>query len=396
MSTNSLLTPTVIGKELLMRFKNNLGFIKTVDNQYDEKFDKIGDQYNLREGARFVANDGSDITSVIQDVNESSLPLKIDIVKNVAFSFSAKDLKLTVDRFGERYLEGAAVALANAYEVVCLTRAYVATSNLVGTPGTGINDMSVVLDAGVKLDNNAAPVSDADRFLTCNPASQGKAVKALSGLFQSANELGSQYRKGRMGHALGFDWGMSQNIRTHTNGAGTGYVVNGASQTGASIIVGTGTGALKAGTVVTFAGSNAVNPVSGDDLGYLKQFSIASDYTGGAGTITITEPIVTSGPTKNVTASPTTTGAVTVVSGSASTAYAQNLAYHRQAFAYAMVAPPEPMGVHMAKTTVDKDSGISIRFVSDYVIKTDEFITRADIWGGFVARRPTWACRISA
>lgn len=403
-TSNSLLNPTVIGKELLMRFKNNLGFVKTIDNEYDDRFDKIGDTYNLREGARFVANDGADVTSAIQDVNESSLALTIGTQKNVAFKFSAKDLKLTIDRFGERYLEGAAIALANKFESDLLTRAYQKVSNFVGTPGTGITSMQVVLDAGVKLDDHSAPVSDTERYLTVNPASQAKAVNALSGLFQSANELGSQYRKGRMGHALGFDWGMAQNIRTHTNGtavvSGAG-LVNGTSQGALGTIVTdtwTAAATITAGTVITISGVSDVNPVSGDTLPYAKQIVVTADATAdgtGNATLTIGEALVASGPTKNCSALPANNAPITIVSGAVSTGYAQNLAYHRQAFAFAMVPPQVPMGVHFAKTSVDADSGISIRFITDYLFNTDEFATRADIMYGFVVRRPSWACRVT-
>ena len=78
MATNTLLTPSVITNELLMRFKNNLPFVSSISNEYDERFDKIGDTLLLRDSARYVANDGADITSQIQDSVETSKTLTLD------------------------------------------------------------------------------------------------------------------------------------------------------------------------------------------------------------------------------------------------------------------------------------------------------------------------------
>jgi hypothetical protein len=39
---NSLLTPTVIAKEMLMEFKNQLGMGNDVNRQYDDQFAKKG------------------------------------------------------------------------------------------------------------------------------------------------------------------------------------------------------------------------------------------------------------------------------------------------------------------------------------------------------------------
>jgi hypothetical protein len=299
----------------------------------------------------------------------------------VPFQFTSKDLTLTIDRFAERYLEGAAVALANAFEVDGLTLAYQQTANLVGTPGTVPATAKVWLDAGTKLDNNAAPI-DNDRYAILNSAAQASTVDGLKGLFQDSGAIGSQYRTGRMGRGLGLDFAMSQNVRAHTVGPlGGTPLVNGGSQTGASLLTKGWTAAaasrLKKGDVFTIAGVNAANPVSGDDLGVLQQFVVTADFSSdgsGNGSVAISPSIVTSGATKTCTASPIDGAAITVT-GTASTAYPQNLVYHKHAFVYAMVPLEVPQGVHFGKTAVDKDSGLSIRMVSAYNVLTDVFVT---------------------
>jgi hypothetical protein len=384
-----------------MRFKNNLGFAKSVTNDYDDRFEKIGDTFNLRVPVKFVANDGADITSQIQDVTENKVALTINKQKNAAFQFTSKDLTLTVDRFAERYLDSAAVALANQFESDGLTMAVNTTANLVGTPGTTPNTALVALQAGQKLDEHAAPM-DGERYLVINPAAQATMVDALKGLFQDSTEIKSQYRKGRMGTALGFDWAMAQNIPTHTVGTwGTTPLVDGASQTGSTLNVKgltATTGTITAGDVFTLAGVNDVNPVTGANLGYLKQFVATATATAdgsGNAAVSIYPSITTTGAYKTATASPAD-GAAIVKVGTASTGYAQNLAFHKHAFCFAMVPLQVPQGVHFGKTSIDKDSGLSIRMVSAYNVLTDVFVTRCDILYGWAARRPEFACRITA
>ena len=398
MATNTLLTPTVIANELLMRFKNNLPFASGASHEYDDRFDKIGDSYTLREGASFIANDGADITSQIQDVTEPSKVLQINTRKNVAFSFTSKDLTLTIDRFAERYLDGAAVALANKFESDGLTLAYQTCPNLVGTPGTTPATAAVILAAGQKMDESGCPV-DGNRSLVINPAAQASVVNAFSTLFNSQAELGKQYRSGRMGTALGFDWAMGQNVRSHTVGAWAGTAaLNSNPAEGATTIAVDGlTGAttIKKGDKFTIAGIYAVNPITGDQLGTtLRQFTVLADATSSSGAIaslSIYPAIKTpAGAAPTVSALPTD-GALLTKVGTASTAYPMNLAYHKHAFCYATVPLVVPQGVHFGKTSVDKDSGLSLRIISDYNVLTDVFVTRVDVAYGWKERRPEWA-----
>lgn len=394
--SNTLLNPTVIANELLMRFKNNLTFAAGCGHEYDDRFDKIGDTFAMRDSARFVANDGSDITSQIQDVKEYSKNLVIDTRKNVAFQFTSKDLTLTIDRFAERYLQGAAVALANKFEVDGLTLAYQLSPNQVGTPATVPATAAAILAAGQRLDEQACPV-DGDRNIVVSPAAQASLVAAFTTLFNSSQEISKQYKSGRMGRALGFDFAMSQNVRTHTVGTWAGgALLNGVPAEGATTIAVddlTGSATIAKGDKFTLAGCYAVNPVSGDALTYLKQFTVTTAATATAGAIAslaIYPPIYSTGPLKTVSALPADDAALTQV-GTASTAYTQNLAHHKEAFVYASVPLVVPQGVHFGKTAVDKDTGLSIRIVSDYNVLTDVFVTRCDIAYGWAAKRAEWS-----
>ena len=400
MATNTLLTPTIISNELLRRFKNNLSFAAGASHEYDEKFDKIGDTYNLRVPVKFSAVKSATLS--VQDVTEAKKPLVIDTQAHAGFQFTSKDLTLTIDRFGDRYLDSAAVALANVFDVDGLTLAYQSTPNAVGTPGTVPNALLTYLSAGEAMDRNSCP-TDGNRSLVVNPKMQTTIVDALKGLFQSSSEISSQYRKGKMGMAAGFTWSMDQNVRTHTVGPlGGAPAVDGANQTGSVLATKAWTAAaasrLKKGDIFTIAGVYAVNPVSGDTLSDLRQFVVTADFSSladGSGNVSIYPEINATAPNKTVSALPAD-GALITVLGAASTLTPQGLAYHRDAFCYAMVPLEVPRGVHFASRSIDRETGLSIRIVSQYDIVNDLFATRADIMYGWAARRPEWSCRIAS
>jgi len=401
---NSILTPTIITNELLMRFKNNLVFTSNVSHEYDDRFAqsgaKIGDTLKLRRPVQFTASNGATLST--QDVTETSVDLVINTQKHVAFEFTSKDLTLSIDRFADRYLNSAAVALANSVDVDGLTLAYQATANTVGTPATVPNAIITYLQAGQKISENSAPVDD-QRHLVINPGMQATIVDSLKGLFQSSSEIDKQYKKGSMGQAAGFKWYMDQNIRTHTVGPlGGTPLVNGASQTGTSLVTDGWTASaasrLKKGDVFTITGVNSVNKVSGDSTGSLQQFVVTADVSSdGSGNLTasIYPAITVTGAYKTVTASPADNAAITVL-GAASALSPQGIAFHKEAFCFAMVPLQVPQGVDMAKTQTDPETGMSIRMVSAYDVTNDKFITRADIMYGWAARRPEWACRVAS
>ncbi len=77
---NSFLSPTVIAKEMMMQFKNSLGFTKNVNRQYDEQFAvkgaKIGSSITVRKPNRYTVSDGA--TMVTQDTTEESASLSLE------------------------------------------------------------------------------------------------------------------------------------------------------------------------------------------------------------------------------------------------------------------------------------------------------------------------------
>ena len=399
---NSILTPSIIAKEALMAFKNKLGFTKKVDRQYSEEFAikgaKIGNTVTIRKPPRFTVTNGPALS--IQNVVEESAALVLNTQQHVDFLFSSMDLTLTIDRFKERYLDNAVIALANQVDLAGLQLAGQTIANFVSTPGTTPNTALLYMQAQQKLNEMACPNDDMRSFFI-SPAAQPVIVDALKGLFQSGERIAEQYEKGMMGQGLGGEWYLAQNIWSRTVGAlGGTPVVYGASQSGSSLVTSGWSNSVSAllniGDCFTITGVYSVNPITKQSTGSLQNFivtAVAASNSSGQATLSIYPSIVTSGATQTVTASPANAAALTI-SGAAGVSSPQNILCHKNAFTLGTADLEMPGGVDFASVASDEESGLSIRIVRAYDINSDTFPCRLDILYGWAAMRPEWSCRL--
>lgn len=400
---NVLLTASMITREALRVLENNLTFTRCVDRQYDARFGvegaKIGTTLNVRKPPRYLGRTGQALA--VEAAVETQVPVVLNTQFGVDIQFSSQDLALSIDDFSDRFVKPAIAAIANKIDADGLGQ-FINIFNAVGTPATTPNALLTYLQAGVKLNNSAAPM-DGMRYLVLTPLMQATIVDALKGLFQAAADIAEQYRKGLMGESIGFDWYMDQNVNTFTVGPlGGSPAVNGAGQVGASLITNGWTAAaalrLNQGDIFTVANVNAVNPQSRQSTGQLQQFvvtaPVSSDGSGNA-TIPVSPAIIPSGAFQTVDSSPANAAALTVL-GAANAISPQGLGFHRDAFTLATADLPLPQGVDMAARLADKQLGISIRLVRAYNITNDQFPCRIEVLYGWATLRPELACRIAA
>jgi hypothetical protein len=78
--------------------------------------------------------------------------------------------------------------------------------------------------------------------------------------------------------------------------------------------------------------------------------------------------------------------------GAASTQYAQNLVYHKDAITFATADLLLPQGVDMAARAVH--NGISLRVVRQYDINNDRLPCRIDVLYGYSVIRPQMGVRM--
>lgn len=411
--SNTFLTlknaPGPIASMAAKMFADKLRFCKTIDKADESDFDgkngyNAGDTIYISKNARFVSGTSADITSALQDVTEEKVALTLDQrrVTGIALTSAEIATEAGLKSWAKRVLDPAISEMAQKVESAFLDKAMDAVSNSVGTAGSTVFDMDTILSAGQKIDEFACPDQE-NRFVLLNPAAQRSAVNALKGLLNSTKEVGQQYISGRMGNALGFEFLSNNLLPIHTNGNDVVFEVRTTvSVEGQATLVvealTTTTGTVKKGTVFTIANVYAIHPITKTSLGYLKQWTVAADATAdgsGYATLTLTEGFYTSASNglQNIDAFPVDGAAITPV-GAASTAYVQNLAYHKSAFRMISVPLVTPGGLDMAaQKTVE---GITIRAIRDYDVLTDKLIMRLDFLGGIAAVRPEWAVRITA
>jgi hypothetical protein len=223
----------------------------------------------------------------------------------------------------------------------------------------------------------------------------------MKGLFNPTDTVSKQFRNGMMGTGvLGLDEiNMSQSIQQFTTGSRSGTITVSATMTaqGSSkvTLAGTTNHTVKVGDVFTIAGVNAVNPQTRQSTGSLQQFTVTADLTAASSAFTglaFSPAIYTAtNALATVDAFPQGSAVVTFV-GTASTAYPQNLVYHKDAISLATADLLLPQGVDMASRQVH--NGISMRIVRQYDINNDRMPCRIDVLYGFGVIRPQLATRL--
>lgn len=388
---NIILTPTAVTREILRIAHEKATFIGTTSLQYDDSFAqtgaKIGTSLKIRQPNKYTVTTGKTLNA--QDTSETSVTLTVATQKHVGMTFSTAELTMELDDFSKRILQPATAVLVSTMEYDYLTDVTKKVYNGVGTAGTTPNSMLMFGQARAKLNQNLAPKDD-QRYIQINSDAMASMVNAYSALFHDQMEIKKQYRDGFISRNSGFDWYENERIWTLTTGSDhTTVTVNDASIADGDTALTTAGGNVKAGTIFTIDNVYAVHPETKQSLGYLQQFTMTADATT---SWTFTPAYYATGANQNVNALPVTGAAITLV-GSASTAYEQHLAYHKDAFAFVSADLEMPKGIDFAsRQNLD---GLSVRIARQWDVNNDNMPCRLDVLYGYEAIRPEWACRIT-
>lgn len=414
---NQLLTRQEITRESLMVLENELhvvkNFYRDLDQEFGKKGGKIGSTIFVRKPARAIGRDGQQYQP--EGITDTEVPVAINQQSGVDFEFSSAEKFLSIDEFKQRYLDPYMIALANKLDYRCALTAMQNTANFVGTPGTtpGLNSSDAFLiyrQAGQKLDEMGFPL-EGGRTMVITPAMVTGWLDFAKAYFNPSGALSKQWKQGQVSNALGYEWYTDQNLATQVIGAlGGTPAVNGASQTGTSLITNgwtaSVTGLLNLGDVISIAGVFAVNPQNRNSTGSLQQFVVqatANSDSGGNSTLSIMPAIVPSGQFQNVTAAPAAGALINVYNTAAAGQSAlsgvstpQGLLFHRQAFAFVSFPGDVPEGVDMGYEDRSADVGVSLRFVRIWDGYRDQWINRFDVYYGIAPLYMEGACRVSS
>lgn len=405
---NNFKNTSLVTRLLLKEFMNSLQMGAKVDRQLDSQFQKVGATIQVRRPIMFTATDGA--TLVQEDVEERAASVTLDQRKHVGFNITSQDLTLSVEDFTTRYVKPAAAELAQKVES-SIADVYKQIGNFVGTPGTAPSTFlevgaaaKVLTKLGTPTDVRWSAFYDEDASLALSDG--------LKGVFpnQISTKAIEEAQIGRYSKFMLFE---NQSLKLHTVGVNTGTpLVDGGSQNTTYAASGDAwsqslvtngwtsdtTDILLAGDVITIAGVNSVNRKTRQDTGDLQTFVVTVDATAGASTgpatLTISPPIITSGPFQTVTAAPANDAAITVKTGTGGSTHKQNLAFHENAITLAMA----PLDLPEDGATASRESfgNISIRAVRQYDIINDKTIYRFDILYGVKAQNPDFAVRTTS
>lgn len=394
---NNLLTISMITREAIPLFVNSNAFIKNVSRQFDSEYgrsgEKIGSQLRIRLPNDYVVTDGPALS--VQDTAEQQTVLTMSLQKHVDVSFTSADMLLSLDDFSERILlpmmnnlagkVSSNIMQANA-EALCNISGNMNAENNIQSPTDG-----TYLDAKATLDINSAP--PVRHKIINDPRTEARVVTSLSGLLNPNTAISDQYYEGVMYRALNALWFSDALTIKHTSGSFTAGTVNGAGQTGPSIIVNPITGTLLAGDFITITSMIAVNRVAKTTTGELRQLVILTNAANGATTLNVYPSIIPSAggndvQYQTVVNSPANGAAISLYTNPGVT-YRKNFRYVPEAITLATGDLPMPENKITARHRYDN---ISMRYVADYIIGTDQRASRLDILFGSLTTRPEWGC----
>ncbi len=378
---NNILTNLVITREAARVLHQQGNFLGSVNREYRDEFAKsgakAGDTINMRLPSKYTVR--TNATFAGQDHFERSTPLAVLSQYGVDVSFTTKDRTLSLDDYSNRVLK----------------------------PATYRSFQKM----GQRITDELAP--NGDRTALLQPASVVEFLDVTKGLFAAQSNLNEQFREGIMGRTGGLDVGENTLLPNHVTGTMAGSPVtfgttlglsttanSWTSTTTLSVTGATGTGTLKAGDIITLSGAFAAHAESKANTGRLQQFVVQADVTMTTATSTYSvtvKPALLWGSGnafQNVTLSGVSdTSALTITRlGASATTFSQDIAFHKDAFAFASV-DLEDMSPYGAACTRATSDNISIRFIQQYDASADTVRGRFDVLWGFAPLLPELAVR---
>lgn len=412
MAGSTILTINMITREAVRLFKNSNLFIQNIDTQYDSSFAvdgaKIGSSLRIRLPSDYTVRQGPAMS--LQDTTEQFTTLNVTTQSGVDVPFTSAERTMSLDDYSERVMAPlinnlagnvAATIMLGSEGGVCNYVSNVDGAGNVVTPGS-----AQFLLANAVLDDNSA--DQMSRMVVNDPTTDALTTVSLQGLLNPATEISQQYRTGMMKSGLGYDkWFRDQTVIKHTTGtfsAGGATSAGGqsTSTSGGNLLVNAITGTFKKGDIVTIDGVNAVNRVTKQSLGTLRQFVITADVPTNSTSLPLYPGIVAppvgspAGTTvqyQTVDALPANGAQVRLVN-KAGEVYRKSIAFIKKAvtMATADLVLPRKAVEEAGRAQYD---GISMRVLTDYLPNSDQLATRVDVLYGFLYIRPEWLCTIA-
>ncbi len=390
-----------------MFWKNDIRLIKNAGKGYGSEWQnlpegaKIGYTVQQRVPTAPTVSEGQALQ--VQPYINQTVPISLTHQLQVACGWSTADVTVEIEEVQERWTRPAGKSLAAKCDALFGLEVYKSVYNTIGTPGVAVTSNDTYMQGVARL----ADIGAADGLVAVlDPKAMAAIVAANFAIFNLPGG-NRNFETGQFsGEQFGIEkWFQDPFMPTHTTGTFTTATptISGASQTGSTLTVtGMGTYAMKAGDTFKIAGLNSVNQVGKNDTGDLQEFSLSVDVSGTTtATLTFTPPIITSGPLQTVTGSPTNGAAITwagatgtVNATMATTTSKQSLIFNPSAFAFVNAPLAKKLAGAEVGSIRDADAKVSMRYVEQYNIQTDQEPRRIDMLVGNAPVQPYFAMRV--
>ncbi len=407
---NTFITPNWVSTDVAMFWDNNIKLLRlanmTYGSEWKDKPDgaQIGYTVQQRIPQRFRVKRGQALQQ--QPILNQTVPISLTDQLQVAMGWSSADDAVDVEEVQERYDMPAGKSLANECDRFFGDQVFKSVYFSVGAPGIPITNNETWTDAVAIL--RAFGVPD-ELLAVTDPKQQSKLVANNLALMNPREVISGIFTKGLFAtQALGVDeWAWDQNAPTFTTGSFTSStpVVSGANQTGSTLAIsGMGTYAFVEGDVFTIAGVYGVNPISYINTTILQQFTVKAPLAGSStGTLSIDPPMIadTNSQLQTINALAANGAAISFIGATGTVSATMTATNSKQALianpaAFAWVSadlPSKLAGAVAGRTPGAKGDRVSIRYVDQYNIQTDQMPRRMDCLVGAAPVLPYFALR---
>jgi len=378
--------PIFYAQEALIQLDKALGMAMRVHRGYDAEraaFGK-GDTINITRPGYFVS--AAAPVSTPSDLTPENVAIVLNSWQEVKFALTDKELAYTKEKIIDDHIAPAARAIATKIDTD-LNALYAdvpwgSIISAIGSPVVGdvITPRKILFDNKVPLDPGFIHY-ELDGALEADLLS----LSAFTQQQGSGDPGVTAQRTGSLGMKFGVEPFANQNVPTHTSGdvasTGTALAVVGATLKGATTITldaVSATGTLKKGDSFVIAGNTQRYAIMADNL------AAANTFTG----VTFTPPL----------AANAADNAVVTYNVQGSLVKAQNLMFHRNAFALGMAKLPDvlisQMGAKVA-SIADPITGLALRSRMFYDGNNSKVIVALDVLYGVKTLDPNLAVRVA-
>jgi hypothetical protein len=367
---NTLLTTKAIAMEALMVLENNLVLAGLIHRDYSKEF-QAGRGATVTIRKPWEPTSGTvDGTVNMATAAESSVNVVLDTQLDLTVPIGDRELGLDIVSFSEQFIQPIMKAHAQAMDAQIAGRYIDIAGHFPVSSSASVSDVT-----NLRRVLNIQKVPMADRRFVLHPTVEAKYLPLEAFLHAEKRGDTQAIKDASMGHVLGFDFYMDQNIPTHTTGgavAATATIQN----AGAATAGGT---AIKLKGMVATGTINAGDIFKYDGYDEWKVVTTAATCADGSATVSVQPPFINA-----------CVNSATVTFQQSHTA---SLAFHKNAFALVTAPLAPPLGG--ARAEVINYKGLSCRCVYGYEMMEKKNLMSIDILYGVHTLDRNLAARFS-